>query len=304
MEEPTELATMEKNRDALSDPRLWSHWIRKEPIWNRARHITMGIDAGSTYTKGVVMFDGELDASLGLSIGSLNPDCSQIIFSSLTHLLNIPPEKINVVIGTGYGRVHAPMAMRTVTEVSCHTRGAIFLYGAQVRTIVDVGGQDIKAIRCNEKGKVTNFILNDKCAAGTGRGLEALAERLDIPLHKFGLKFLSEEDAEAPLSNSCMFFLKDECIRLLREGWRTEQIEDAVCRFTAEHIQAVVKRAGVEAHLVVTGGLAKNTGVMQRLSVLLGRPFPHPQGDPQFAGAIGAAIYGQVLCQKGKTGKR
>lgn len=290
----------DKNDNILSS---WSQWKCEDLTWANANYVSVGIDVGSVYSKGVVMCDGNIDASLCLRTGSMNPESANRLYTGLLRLIDIPEERVDAVIGTGYGRVNIPMALRTVTEISCHIRGALFLYGSRVRTVLDVGGQDIKVIRCDERGKVSNFILNDKCAAGTGRGLEALAETMETPLHELGPLSLKAENTPAHFSTTCIYYLKNELTRRIRDGWAIEQLAAAACSFTAEHIESVVQRAGVEPHFVVTGGMANNPGIMQRINALEVH-CELPKWDPQLAGAIGAAVYGQVLCQKGKAGKR
>ena len=121
-------------------------------------------------------------------------------------------------MGTGYGRVNVPFAQRTITEIACHARGANFMAGPSVRTILDMGGQDCKVIRCDERGKVLNFIMNDKCAAGTGRGMEVIADVLSVPIEDIGRRSFEIDEEPPPVSNVCTVFAKSEATTLLRAG--------------------------------------------------------------------------------------
>jgi bzd-type benzoyl-CoA reductase Q subunit len=208
-------------------------------------------------------------------------------------------------IGTGYGRVNVPLADRTISEIACHARGARFIYGNRVRTVLDVGGQDIKAIQCDEKGKVTNFLMNDKCAAGTGRGMEVFSELLGVSINEVGdrsFKYQGEEP-EA-ISSNCVVYAKSEATGLLRQGWSRDAVLAAYCRAMADSIYALVAKVGVKPEFAVTGGMAKNRGVMDRLTPMIGVERMLTEWDPQIAGAVGAALFADALCRKGKRRKK
>jgi benzoyl-CoA reductase subunit A len=194
-----------------------------------------------------------------------------------------------------------PFANRSVSEIACHARGANFIYGHGVRTVLDVGGQDIKAIRCDEKGKVTNFLMNDKCAAGTGRGMEVFSDLLGVSIIDVGDRsFEFEGEAPAAVSNTCVVYAKSEATGLLRKGWSIEEVLAAYCKAMAERIYELIERLGVKAGFAVTGGMAKNRGVMDRLMSMVGLERMQTEWDTQIAGAAGAALFGLKLCQKGK----
>jgi len=148
-----------------------ANWVNPDIRWQDARFITLGIDVGSVSSQAVIMVDGRMFAYSNMRTGSNSPDSARNALKFALENTDLTEDRIQYCIGTGYGRVNVPMADRTVTEIACHARGANFMYGPQVRTVLDVGGQDIKAIRCDDTGKVTNFLLNDKCAAGTGLGM-------------------------------------------------------------------------------------------------------------------------------------
>ncbi len=151
-------------------------WRDENKDWREAEIITAGIDVGSVSSQAVIAVDGEIYAYSNMRTGSDSPESARNALNYALEGTEMPESRIDYCIGTGYGRVNVPMADRSITEIACHARGANFIYGNEVRTVLDVGGQDCKAIRCDEKGKVINFLMNDKCAAGTGRGMEVFAD--------------------------------------------------------------------------------------------------------------------------------
>jgi predicted CoA-substrate-specific enzyme activase len=169
---------------------------------------------------------------------------------------------------------------------------------------LDVGGQDIKAIQCDEKGKVTNFLMNDKCAAGTGRGMEVFADLLSIPINDVGDRSFEVKEEPAAVSSTCVVYAKSEATGLLRKGWSTEEVLAAYCRAMAERIYSLVGRIGVKAEFAITGGMAKNRGVIDRLMPMVGLEPMKTEWDTQIAGAAGAALFGQALCKKGGGRKK
>jgi predicted CoA-substrate-specific enzyme activase len=200
--------------------------------------------------------------------------------------------------------VNVPFAKKTVTEISCHARGANFIWGPTVRTILDVGGQDIKAIRCDEGGNTVSFLMNDKCAAGTGRGMEVIADLLQVPVAELGDLSLKVAEDPPPVNCTCVVFARSEAVSLLRKGWTKEKVLAAYCSAMAVRMHALLKRVGVEAEFAVTGGQSRNAGVVTRIERLLGmKRLPVPDWerdglDPMLAGAIGAAIYAGALLEK------
>ena len=196
------------------------------------------------------------------------------------------------------------MADRSITEIACHARGANFIYGPEVRTVLDVGGQDIKAIQCDERGKVTNFLMNDKCAAGTGRGMEVFSDLLGVPITDVGDRSFDVKKEPTAVSSTCVVYAKSEATGLLRKGWSTEEVLAAYCRAMAERIYSLVERIGVQPVFAITGGMAKNRGVIDRVMPMIGLEPAKTEWDTQIAGAAGAALFGHALCQKGKARKK
>ncbi len=277
-----------------------SNWRNPDIDWKNARYITVGIDVGSVSSQAVIMADGQIFAYGSMRTGSDSPNSARNALAFALEATDMPGDRMDYCVGTGYGRVNVPMADRSITEIACHARGANFIYGPQVRTVLDVGGQDIKAIQCDEKGKVTNFLMNDKCAAGTGRGMEVFADLLGVSINEVGDRSFQVDEEPEAVASTCVVYAKSEATGLLRRGWSRERVLAAYCRAMAERIYSIVRRMGVIPEFAVTGGMAKNRGVMERLMPLIGLKRMETEWDTQIAGAVGAALFGYALCQKGK----
>jgi len=281
-----------------------SNWKNPDISWKDARFVTVGIDVGSVSSQACIMVDGEIHAYANMRTGSDSPNSARNALNYALEATDLPEDRIDYCVGTGYGRVNVPFSDRSVTEIACHARGANFIYGPEARTILDVGGQDIKAIQCDEKGKVTNFLMNDKCAAGTGRGMEVFADLLSVSIDEVGDRSFDVEEEPRAVSNTCVVYAKSEAIGLLRKGWAAEEVLAAYCRAMAERIFSLVERLGVTPEFAVTGGMAKNRGVMDRLMPMITLERMKTEWDPQIAGAVGAALFGYALCRKGKRRKK
>jgi len=281
-----------------------SNWVNPELDWKRAQFITVGIDVGSVSSQGAIMADGEIYAYGNMRTGSDSPNSARNALNFALEATDMTEDRMDYCVGTGYGRVNVPMADRTVTEIACHARGANFIYGPDVRTVLDVGGQDIKAIQCDEKGRVTNFLMNDKCAAGTGRGMEVFADLLGVPVIEVGDRSFEIKEDPPAVSNTCVVYAKSEATGLLRKGWTTEEVLAAYCRAMAERIYSLVERLGIQPAFAITGGMAKNRGVIERLMPMIGLEPAKTMWDTQIAGAVGAALFGYTLCQRGKGRKK
>ena len=281
-----------------------SNWINPDMEWRGARYITVGIDVGSVSSQAVVVADGQIYAYGNMRTGSDSPNSARNALSFALEATEMHEDRIDYCIGTGYGRVNVPFADRSITEIACHARGANFIYGPEVRTVLDVGGQDIKAIQCDEKGKVSNFLMNDKCAAGTGRGMEVFSDLLGVPIDGVGDRSFQVKEEPPAVSSTCVVYAKSEATGLLRKGWSTEEVLAAYCRAMAERIYSLVERIGVKPEFAITGGMAKNRGVIDRLMPMIGLKAMKTKWDTQIAGAAGAALFGYTLCQKGKGRKK
>ncbi len=288
-------------------------WVNPDIHWKNGKWITAGIDVGSVSTQVVILVDGEFFAYGNTRTGSDSPESARKGMGFALEKTDIRVENIDYCIGTGYGRVNVPMAQQSMTEISCHARGANFMYGPDVRTVMDMGGQDCKAIHVDDRGKVLNFMMNDKCAAGTGRGMEVFADLIGVPVWEIGKRSFKIEKEPPLISSTCVVFAKSEVVGLLESGMPENDIIAAYCSAMAHRIMELLKRLGVKKRFAITGGIAKNEGVVKRLEKELGietaRPVWHKEAyidrgypfDTQLAGAIGAALIGQALLKMGKA---
>jgi predicted CoA-substrate-specific enzyme activase len=256
--------------------------------------IVAGIDIGSSSAKAVIMEDsGILSSSIIPTGPSSTETAQQVMEKALSNGLSL--EDVKYIVSTGYGRVNVPFAQKNITEISCHARGIVEVF-PDVRTILDMGGQDCKAIHVNEKGNVLKFLMNEKCAAGTGRYLERIAVALSIPLEDIGgLSLQSETPAE--ISSYCTVFAEGDAITLLRQGTPVNDILAGVCESLAERTQILIKRLGLVEDFSICGGIAKNIGIVNRLERNLGVK-AHIASEPQIIGALGAALLAQDLARK------
>ncbi|MEW5807048.1 MAG: benzoyl-CoA reductase, bzd-type, subunit Q [Acidobacteriota bacterium] len=275
-------------------------WKDESKEWRKAGIISCGIDVGSVSSQAVIMADGELYAYSNLRTGSDSPKSSEKALSWAIEGTGMTLENIHYVVGTGYGRVNVPFAHKAITEIACHARGGNFMYGPTIKTILDMGGQDCKAIRCDEKGKVTAFLMNDKCAAGTGRGMEVFADLLQIPIEEVGPMSLDVPEEPPPVSSTCVVFAKSEATGLLRQGWPKNKVLAAYCSAMAHRVYTLLERLGIEKDFAITGGIAKNVGVVARLEKELNITAVKSKYDSQIAGALGAALFAKALYEKSK----
>ena len=273
-------------------------WIDPAKNWRDARIITAGVDVGSVSSQAVVCVDGELYGYNSMRTGNNSPDSANNAIKAVLEQSGMKLEDIKYVIGTGYGRVNVPFAHKAVTEIACHARGANYMGGNTIRTILDMGGQDCKAIHCDEKGKVTNFLMNDKCAAGTGRGMEVIADLMQIPIAELGTRSFDIDEEPQAVSSTCVVFAKSEALGLLKAGYSKNKVIAAYCQAMAERVVSLIERIGVEDKFFITGGIAKNSGVVKRIERLLNTTTAETQYDSQIAGALGAALFAYTLMQK------
>jgi benzoyl-CoA reductase subunit A len=275
-----------------------SCWADESKNWRTAKAITVGIDVGSVSSQCVVLADGELYAYNSMRTGSNSPDSATNAFKGVQEKTGLTLNDVHFVVGTGYGRVNVPFSHKAITEIACHARGANYMAGNKVRTILDMGGQDCKAIHCDEKGKVTNFLMNDKCAAGTGRGMEVISDLMQIPIAELGPRSFDVDVEPEAVSSVCVVFAKSEALGLLKAGYTKNKVIAAYCQAMAERVVSLLGRIGVEEGFFITGGIAKNPGVVKRIEKLLGIKAMETAIDSQIAGALGAALFGHTLVQK------
>ena len=290
-----------------------TNWVNPDIDWKKGKVITAGVDVGSVSTQAVIMVDGEFFAYGNTRTGSDSPNSARKGMGFALEKTDMKIENVDYCIGTGYGRVNVPMAQQSITEISCHARGANFMYGPEVRTVMDMGGQDCKAINVDDRGKVLNFMMNDKCAAGTGRGMEVFADLIRVPVWEIGVRSFQIQKEPPMISSTCVVFAKSEVVGLLESGMPENDIMAAYCSAMAHRIMELLNRLGIKEKFVITGGIAKNEGVVKRLEKELGiktaervwykkeyidRGYPF---DTQLAGAIGAALFGNALLKMGKA---
>jgi len=274
------------------------NWKDDSINWQNGSIITAGVDVGSVSSQAVVLVDGELFAFSNMRTGSNSPMSAQNAMNWALENTGMTLQNIHYTVGTGYGRVNVPFANKTITEIACHARGANKMYGSSIRTLLDMGGQDCKAISCDEKGKVTNFLMNDKCAAGTGRGMEVFADLLSLPIEEIGdLSFQIEVEPE-PVSSTCVIFAKSEATGLLRAGWPKNKVLAAYSSAMAHRVVSLLERIEIKEDFAITGGIAKNSGVVKRLEKELGIKALKTTYDTQIAGAFGAALFAKALVEK------
>ena len=277
-------------------------WVDETKDWKTAKIITCGIDVGSVSSQAVLVVDGELYGFNSMRTGNNSPDSAKNALQGVMDKCGMKLEDIHYVVGTGYGRVNVPFAHKAITEIACHARGANYMGGNGVRTILDMGGQDCKAIHCDEKGKVTNFLMNDKCAAGTGRGMEVISDLMQIPIAELGPRSFDVDVEPEAVSSVCVVFAKSEALGLLKAGYTKNKVIAAYCQAMAERVVSLLERIGVEEGFFITGGIAKNPGVVKRIEKLLGIKAIDTKVDSQIAGALGAALFGYTLMSKKAAG--
>jgi len=197
-------------------------------------------------------------------------------------------EDLDYIVGTGYGRLKVPFANENISEITCHARGAYWMCPT-VRTVVDIGGQDCKVMSVSAEGKVVEFVMNDRCAAGTGRFFEAMARVLDCGLE--GLSRLSlQATSPATISSQCSVFAESEVITLVNEGVNLPDIVAGLHNSVASRLNSMVGKVGLVEDVALTGGCAKNEGLVKALEGKLGVSVRRLPQDPQIAGAVGAAL--------------
>lgn len=258
--------------------------------------IVAGVDIGSSTAKAVLIKDGELLATGIVPTGPESGETAVQVMQAALKDINLQITDMDYVVSTGYGRINVPFAGKNITEISCHARGTVKLFPG-VHTILDMGGQDCKIIRCDNQGNVTDFAMNDKCAAGTGRYLERIAVALSIKLEDIGRLSLATVEGPAQISNYCTVFAQRDVVSLLRQGKHINDILAGVCEALAERILMLIKRVGMVEEFSISGGVAKNIGIVKRLEGKLGVNANIAE-EPLIIGALGAALFAQDLAKK------
>lgn len=281
-----------------------SRWTSPDVEWRDGEVVAAGVDVGSVSSQAVVLVDGDLYCHASRRTGASSPDSARGVMSWALEGTGLELADIEYVVGTGYGRANVPFAQKTATEIACHARGANFMYGPEVRTVLDMGGQDCKVIRCDHRGKVVEHLVNDKCAAGTGRGMEVFADLVSVPIEDVGEMSLRVEEEPDPISSTCVVFAKTEAIGLLRDGRPREQVLAAYCGAMAHRVVELLDRLGVEPDFAITGGIAKNPGIVRRIERELDVEALEPRHDTQLAGAVGAALLAKTRVERARRRSR
>ena len=249
--------------------------------------VVAGVDVGSLMSKAAILMDDNIFYSLVPSTVS-SEKSGLAAFQQALEKAGVHDRDVEFVVATGYGRISAPYADAKVTEITCHARGAYFL-NPNVRTVLDIGGQDCKAIRVGEDGSVTDFVMNDKCAAGTGRFLEVLARIFEVGLDQLG-DFCLKAEQKVPISSTCTVFAESEIISLMAQGEKAENVIAGVHHSLARRAGSLLHRLRVEEQIAFTGGVGKNIGMRRSLEEIICKPITPLIGDPQLVGALGAAL--------------
>jgi predicted CoA-substrate-specific enzyme activase len=255
-----------------------------------------GIDIGSTMTKAVILSQG-IVASV---IGPTGPEQRRLANKVMEEALNqatISFQAITYIVSTGYGRINVPFADKQFTEITCHAKGIISLF-PEAKTVIDIGGQDMKAIKIDTTGKTVDFVMNDKCAAGSGRFIEVIADTLGVPLDEVGNLSLKSKNP-AKISNICTIWAQQEVASSLAQGVPISDLLAGVHHALADRISRMVNRMRVEDAVIVTGGGGKNVGLLKALSKQLGREILVPE-EPLIIGALGAALLGKEIVENAR----
>ncbi len=254
--------------------------------------IYVGLDIGSISSEALLLLDERI---LSYSIIATGPNPHRASRECLKEALSkggVSEESILRVVATGYGRISVPFKTREVTEITCHARGSHFLF-PRTRTVIDIGGQDSKVITLDERGKVTDFVMNDKCAAGTGRFLEVMARALEVELSKMGERALKAKKGVS-ITSMCTVFAESEVISLIAEGLEVEEILRGLHESIARRIFRMARRLRVRGEITISGGVAKNEGIVEALKSLFGMEINIPN-EPQIVGALGAALLAREM---------
>ncbi|MEW6672372.1 MAG: acyl-CoA dehydratase activase [Thermodesulfobacteriota bacterium] len=249
--------------------------------------ITVGIDVGSITTKAVVLRDGSILSEKITATGYQAQAAAETVLAGVLSEAKLKSAEVDAVVATGYGRNRVSFAGRAVTEISCHAAGASFL-SPGIRSVIDIGGQDSKVVVMDANGRVKDFAMNDKCAAGTGRFLEVMAGALDLDLNDFGPISLTSK-APAAISSLCTVFAESEVISLISKGARRQDIIAGIHAAIAARVTAMAGRIGLTAPVMMTGGVAKNIGVVKAIEARIGSPV-EVSPKAQLTGAVGAAL--------------
>lgn len=247
-----------------------------------------GIDIGSLSCDAVIIDgDGAMIASAVVPTGANNQTAIATVTQAVLDAAGLKDSDLTALTSTGYGRENVKKRTKSVTEITCHAKGAHRLF-PNTRLVIDIGGQDSKSIGLSPTGKVMDFAMNDKCAAGTGRFLEVMARTLEVELDDLG-RLAGQSDEELAISSMCTVFAESEVVSLVSQGQSVPNIVQGLSRAIAQRTFSLARRVGLNSEVTMTGGVAKNSGVVKALELLLELPINIPE-EPQIVGALGAAL--------------
>ncbi|VAX41007.1 Similar to benzoyl-CoA reductase subunit D [hydrothermal vent metagenome] len=248
-----------------------------------------GVDVGSTQTKAIIIDEqGRIVGRSLIDTGANVVQAAENAYSKALHEQQISEDEVEFIIGTGYGRYRVTFGNTQVTEISCHGRGAVHMF-PNTRTVLDMGGQDTKAIRVSPSGEIDDFCMNDKCAAGTGRFLGAASSALDIPLDELGATALRHTKA-VRISTTCTVFAESEVLSWLGKGKKVEDILWGVHQSIAVRSFSLMRRVGLDEEITFTGGVARNIAMIEAMEEKLGVTL-NVSEESHYMGALGAALY-------------
>lgn len=250
--------------------------------------IAAGIDVGAGTAKALILINGQIASYHVLPSGYDTLDTARKTIQEACGKASVSFQEIERIFATGYSRSLIPFAAKTMTEITCHARGAYFLI-PQARSIIDIGCQDSKAIKLDSKGKVINFIMNDKCAAGTGRFIEVMAHTLGLRIEEVGITALSSKNP-CEISSTCTIFAETEIISQRAQGRAREDLIAGTLKSIAKRVGIMAAGIGLVSDVAFTGGVAKNVGVKKALEETLDMKIIVPE-EPQIVGALGAALF-------------
>ncbi len=252
--------------------------------------LSLGIDIGSLTAKGVLLEGTKIVNQHLIPVGYNSKKAGEKLLQELLEKANLKREDIGRIISTGYGRNAIDFADKAVTEIICHGKGIHFQM-PHIRTIIDIGGQDSKVIVLDKNGNVANFVMNDKCAAGTGRFLDVMARAMETEIHEFGILSLQSKNP-SKISSVCTVFAESEIISLVAKGEKREDITSGIHLSIARRIVSMVKRLGMIPPVAMSGGVALNVGLVDALEKILDTKI-ETTSYSQYSGALGAALLGQ-----------
>ena len=259
--------------------------------------IFAGIDIGSLTGKCVLLEWEDIKASKVIRVKKTPVETARRVFDIVLEESGINEEDVSYIVSTGYGRDNISFSNKSLTEISAHGIGAHFLLPS-VRTIIDIGGQDCKVISIDRTGKLIEFGMNEKCSAGTGRYLEIMADMLNISLTELGTLSLKSK-TPINIKSTCSIYAQAEVLQYISSGVKKANITSGINKAMAERVFSMTRRIKVKKEVVISGGVAKNVGVVQYLEDMIGLDFIKMPVDPQIVGALGAAVIAKKRFKRG-----